>query len=104
MSEDELVVVPVIIAVVYKQKQKNRKKRRHWVKPWHSRLPERRVYKKLLSELQLENESDYKDHLRMATENFAEINSLVEQKTTMRNSIPSKPKLAIILRFFSTRE
>ena len=66
MSEDEVAAAAaVVIAVVSKQKQQKRKRRKHWVKSWLSRRLEHGIYETLLSELRLEDESNYKNYLRM---------------------------------------
>ena len=88
MSEDELAAAAaVIIAVVAKQKNKksNRAKRKYWVKPWLARRPQLGIYETLLLELRLEEERNYKNYLRMTTQNFDEILGPLERDVTNFN-------------------
>lgn len=108
MSDEELAAAAVVVAVLQKRKTK-RRKRKCWVKPWLARRPKLGIYETLLSELRLEEENEYKNYLRMSTENFDELFRLVEkditkQNTIMRDAISAKVKLAITIRFLSTGE
>ena len=68
-----------------------------------------RVYETLLAGLQLEDECNYKDYLRMTSENFEEIFQLIKddirkENTKIREPIPPRLKLAVTIRFLSTGE
>ena len=78
---------------------------KHWVK----RRQGLGVFETLLAGLQLEDECNYKDYLRMTSENFEEIFQLIKddirkENTKMREPIPPRLKLAATIRFLSTVE
>ena len=67
------------------------------------------VFETLLAGLQLEDECNYKDYLRMTSENFEEIFQLIKddirkENTKIREPIPPRLKLAVTIRFLSTGE
>ena len=67
------------------------------------------VIETLLAGLQLEDECNYKDYLRMTSENFEEIFQLIKddirkENTKIREPIPPRLKLAVTIRFLSTGE
>ena len=72
MSGDVFAASAIIIAVSTKRKREKRK-RAEWVKPWLVRRPQLGAYDTLLSELQMEEESEYKNYLRMSPECFDEV-------------------------------
>ena len=110
MSEKQAAAA-IIIALLLKMKKtrKSRQKRRVWVKPWLKRRQSLGVYETLLVELRLEDEYNYKNHLRMTSKNFEEIFQLIKddirkENTKMREPIPPRLKLAATIRFLSTGE
>lgn len=83
------------------------KKRRIWQKKWVSRRIEDGFCAKLYKELEEEEESLYKNFLRMDIHQFKELLNLVEpiiskQDTVMRKSISAKDRLILTLRFLSS--
>ena len=79
------------------------------MKHWLKRRQGLGVYETLLAGLQLEDECNYKDYLRMTSENFEEIFQLIKddirkENTKMREPIPPRLKLAATIRFLSTGE
>ena len=50
-------------------------------------------YKTLLAELRLEDEYNYKNHLRMASENFEEIFQVIKDNITKENTKMMDPIL-----------
>ena len=102
MSGDVFAASAIIIAVFTKRKREKRK-RAEWVKPWIVRRSQLGAYDTLLSELQIEEESEYKNYLRMSPECFDELFDLVKiditkQNTNRRDTIPPKLKLAATIR------
>ena len=81
MSEKQAATA-IIIALLLKMKKtrKSRQKRRVWVKPWLKRRQSLGVYETLLVELRLEDEYNYKNHLRMTSKNFEEIFQLIKER------------------------
>ena len=79
------------------------------MKPWLKRRQSLGVYETLLAELQLEDKRNYKNYLRVTSENFEEIFQLIKDdirkgNTKMREPIPPRLKLAATIRFLSTGE
>ena len=79
------------------------------MKHWLKRRQGLGVFETLLAGLQLEDECNYKDYLRMTSENFEEIFQLIKddirkENTKMREPIPPRLKLAATIRFLSTGE
>ena len=110
MSEKQAAAA-IITALLFKKKKKrkSRQKRNVWVKPWCKRRQSLGVYETLLAELQLEDECNYKNYLRMTSENFEKIFQLIKvyirkENTKMRGPIPPRLKLAATIRFLSTGE
>ena len=108
MSEKQAAAA-IITALLFKKKKKrkSRQKRNVWVKPWCKRRQSLGVYETLLAELQLEDECNYKNYLRMTSENFEKIFQLIKvyirkENTKMRGPIPPRLKLAATIRFLST--
>ena len=79
------------------------------MKHWLKRRQGLGVFETLLAGLQLEDECNYKDYLRMTSENFEEIFQLIKddirkKNTKMREPIPPRLKLAATICFLSTGE
>ena len=79
------------------------------MKHWLKRRQGLGVIETLLAGLQLEDECNYKDYLRMTSENFEEIFQLIKddirkENTKIREPIPPRLKLAVTIRFLSTGE
>ena len=79
------------------------------MKHWLKRRQGLGVFETLLAGLQLEDECNYKDYLRMTSENFEEIFQLIKddirkENTKIREPIPPRLKLAVTIRFLSTGE
>ena len=79
------------------------------MKRWLKRRQSLGVYEILLAELRLEDECNYKNCLRMTSENFEEIFQLIKDdirkgNTKMREPIPWRLKLGATIRFLSTGE
>ena len=77
------------------------------MKHWLKRRQGLGVFETLLAGLQLEDECNYKDYLRMTSENFEEIFQLIKddirkKNTKMREPIPPRLKLAATICFLST--
>ena len=110
MSEKQASAA-IIIALLLKRKKKrkSRQKKKVWVKPWLKRRQSLVVFETLLAELRLEDERNYKNYLRMTSENFEELFQLIKddirkENTKMREPIPPRLKLAATIRFLSTWE
>ncbi|XP_064471520.1 uncharacterized protein LOC135385872 [Ornithodoros turicata] len=85
------------------------RKRRVWVKPWLSRRKAQGCYEKLMRELTLEDAESYRSWIRMDTNTFEELLSLVrphisKQDTNFRPAICAGERLAITLRHLATGE
>lgn len=103
-----------VVAVLLQQElkkiciaNKNRKKRRFWVRQWILRRNKLGVSETLLKELALEDKESYRIFLRMSEEKFEELLSKVQAKirkqdTVMRQAISPKLKLQITLRYLAT--
>lgn len=104
-----------IVAVLLKEElkiilcnmNKNRKKRRFWVRQWILRRNRLGASETLLKELALEDIEGYRNHLRMSEEKFNELLSKVhdcikKQDTMMRQAISPKLKLQVTLRYLAT--
>lgn len=84
-------------------------KRTHkcWVREWIKRRANDGVMKKLLGELQREDEQCYKNFLRMSADDFDYLLNRIKfaiekQNTLMRDAIPAAERLALTLRFLAT--
>ena len=90
------------------QRRRRRKRRRFWVKPWIQRRPRLGFYGRLMNELQLESEGDFKNFMRMKPVMFRELLERVGPRITKNetNRKPLEPglKLAITLRYLATGE
>ena len=108
ISEKQAAAATIIALLLKKKKKrKSRQKRKVWVKPWLKRRRSLGVYETLLAELWLEDECNYKNYLRMTSENFEEIFQLIKydirkENTNMREPIPPRLKLAATIRFLAT--
>ena len=56
------------------------------MKPWLKRRKNFRLYANLLAELWLEDKYNYKNHLRMTSENFEVIFQLIKDSVTKENT------------------
>lgn len=88
-------------------KKKQRKRRRWWVRPWIARRNLLGASNTLLRELAVEDPDSYCNHLRMDESKFEELLLLVaplitKENTLMRDSIPTRIKLQIVLRYLAT--
>lgn len=86
------------------KKFKNKKTRRWWVKKWILRRNTLGASEHLLREFATEDESLYKNHLRMSKDQFEVLLHRITPKiqkrnTIMRNALPARTKLEITLRF-----
>lgn len=88
-------------------KKKQRKRRRWWVRPWIARRNFIGASNALLRELADEDPESYYNHLRMDKSKFEELLVLIaplitKQNTLMRDTIPNRTKLQIILRYLAS--
>ncbi|GBP49287.1 hypothetical protein EVAR_102230_1 [Eumeta japonica] len=88
-------------------KKKHRKRQRWWVRPWIERRNMFGASNTLLRELADEDSESYRNHLRMDECKFEELLLLIsptitKQNTLMRDSIPNRTKLQIVLRYLAT--
>ena len=79
------------------------------MKPWLKRRQSLGIYETPLAGFQLEDECNYKNYLRMTSENFEGIFQLIKddirkENTKMREPIPPKLKFAATVCFLPTRE
>ena len=100
-SEEEL---PVAVVVYILKKEKIRKKRSTWVKPWLTRR-DAQGYNTLMYELRTKDVEEYKRLLRMPPYLFDELLQLIEtdiqkEATFMQEPIALKVKLAATLSFY----
>jgi hypothetical protein len=108
INDDEaLALVLLIIAKRIRDRKKEPRPRRHWVKPWIRRRIEHGAYHNLLRELELEDPSDFRAFLRMEPRMFHEIVARVgprvtKQDTRYRKALSPGLKIAITLRFLAT--
>ena len=96
-----------IVALLLVKKNKEKRKRFVWVKPWLERSTNLGLYETLVQELRFEDESEYKKLPRMTPQDFDEILELMqgdisETKINIPDSIPANIKLAAIIRFLAT--
>ena len=81
MSQEQAAAPVIIVLISEKNKlRKKRQKRKVGVKPWLKKRKNLEFHETLLEELRLENE--YKNYLRMTSENIEEISQL--KKTPQR--------------------
>lgn len=87
-------------------KKKQRKRRRWWVRPWIARRNLLGASNTLLRELAVEDPDSYCNHLRMDESKFEELllvaPLITKENTLMRDSIPTRIKLQIVLRYLAT--
>lgn len=86
---------------------KQRKKRRVWIRNWIKKRNQYGVSETLLKELAVEDTEGYKNHLRMSEEKFEELllkimPKIQKQDTVMRRALPAALKLQIVLRYLAT--
>lgn len=106
-----LTIIGIAALVAKHYKNKNRRKRRCWVRQWI----ERRNTKNLGSislvhdELSPEDSFSFKNYLRMDEHTFLKLLSFVKphiekEDTNMRLSIPARDRLTVTLRYLATGE
>ena len=86
---------------------KQRKKRKCWVRPWIGRRNALGTYNTLLQELHIEDPQQLRSFLRMTAKDLEEILRLTgpiisKRDTNMRQAISAKERLAVTLRFLAT--
>lgn len=86
------------------KKLKKKKTRRWWVKKWILRRNTLGASENLLREFATEDETSYKNHLRINKDQFEVLlhritPKILKQNTIMRNALPTRTKLEITLRF-----
>lgn len=86
--------------------KKIRKKKRWWVRPWIARRDKMGASMRLLREWSAEDRTMFHNHLRMSETQFeellAKVTPLIEkQNTTMREALPARLKLQIVLRYLA---
>jgi len=84
-----------------------RQQRTQWVRQWLLRRPMHGQYEKLMHELTTEDQSGFKNFLRMDPDIFIELLHRVgprieKQDTFFRKALPPGLKLAVILRYLAT--
>lgn len=119
MAEDEVFLLTVCAAAAFvveledeAEKEKNIKlpvRRTKWVRDWVSRRDDRGCYLNLVKELEFEDGDSFKNFMRMSSEDFYYLLSLVspliqKEDTCMRKAIPAGEKLALTLRYLATGE
>ena len=75
--------------VLLREKVKKEKNRSCWSKPWLS--PTKGAYNMILNELRLVDKEDFRKYLRMNTETFEELLSIVEVGITKQTTRLRKP-------------
>ena len=94
-SYDEAVAsaMLVIATLARERKEKERKERSFWVKPWLQRRKAYRTYETLIRELREEGQHDYNNYFCMDPEEFDELFSLIEHNITKRDANMRKSTL-----------
>lgn len=98
----------LIVAVLLRQEiLKKYRKKRCWVKKWIARREDLGASNNLCLELRTENEDDFKNMFRVNRTQFIYLlhkigSSIQRQNTTMRNAIPARTKLEIVLKYLAT--
>lgn len=98
----------IIVAALLRQEiLRNRRKKRCWIKKWIARRGVLGASNNLCVELQIENEDDFKNMFRVNRTQFYYLldkigPSIQRQNTTMRNAIPARTKLEIVLKYLAT--
>lgn len=102
MSDDEIMAAAMLVILLGKGK----KRKRIWAKEWFKKRP---VYthERLLNDLTLTQENDFKNYMRMDVAKFEEllqkVKPLIEKKNTvMREAISPYQRLSITLRYLAT--
>lgn len=96
----------IVIAIILKRKRKKIKRKRIWSKDWFKKKEEL-GNTKLLTELELNSEADFKNYLRMDKSTFydllTKVTPLIQKQTTiMREPISPFHRLAATLRFLAS--
>lgn len=110
MSCGKIRLAAAIAVHLIKKKQQNKKKkikRSVWVRNWVQRRVDLSFQSTLLDELWTEDSMQLKNFLRMSSDDFDYILSLIKtsiqkQDTKMRLAIPPKDRLLVTLRFLAT--
>ena len=92
MESDEETTA-AIVNLLFVKKNKKKRKRFVWVKPWLGRRINLGLYETLVQELRFEDKSEYKKHPRMKPQDFDEILEPIQDDITktnkyIRDSIP----------------
>lgn len=87
--------------------KKKTKRRQFWTRPWILRRNIHGASTVLLKELAAEDPRSYRNHIRMTEKQFnfllAKVFPIVQKKNTnMREALPAKVKLEVVLRFLAT--
>ena len=90
-----------------KEIRKTRRQRRQWVRQWLLRRPMYGLYEKLMHALNAEDQTSFRNFLRVDPDIFTELKRRVgprieKQNTYFRKAIPSGLKLAVTLRYLAT--
>ena len=96
-----------IIAILIAKRRRKRRNRRVWTRKWILNRNNYGAYHQLLKELQMGDESSYKNFLRMDIDSFQSILALIAPEITyrdthLRKAIPPGERLALTLRFLAT--
>jgi hypothetical protein len=112
--KEALYIELLLLKLRYKRRRKEeeegklrlRKKRSTWVRPWVQRRKDLGA-EVLLKELREEDQSAYRNIMRMSPEKFDELFlmvqcSITKNDTHMRAAVPAKLKLEVTLRFLAS--
>lgn len=107
MTISRKTAAAVIIGILLKRKQKNRRRKRIWTRTWILRRESEDITRKLISELRSEDPQAFKEMFRMTGDQFdfilEKIRSIISKKdTNMRKAISSETRLMITLKYLST--
>lgn len=113
-SSDEWLLLACVALCLKKNKKKMEKKKKMeqkkklWMPNWYKER-NKFSHENLLVELKINSKADYRNFLRMDSETFDELLSMVsplirKQNTVMRKAIPANLRLSATLRYLATGE
>lgn len=105
-SDDDLLLLSCAAVLLKKKKENMKRKKKEWMKNWYKQR-NRFTHENLLEELKLNSKDDYCNFLRMDSDTFDELLSmvkpLIEKKdTVMREAIAPNMRLSATLRYLAT--
>lgn len=112
MANDDVAILSAICVLLMdedKQKERRKRERSTWIRPWLARREERGFFHQLFKEISVEDTPAFFELMRMNKQNFRHLVDmlhcrLARRDTNMRHSIKPDEMCCLTLRFLATGE